>query len=88
MTTKRVSPLISTLTAGILSITLYWYCAAQEPAAVTLVSRTAPSVKASDAPRPAATLGHSSFMSPHASPIVAQGNRVFVVNTPADTVDV
>ena len=88
MPTKTFSPLISALTAGMLSITLYWYCSAQEPTAATLVSRTAPSVKASDAPRPAATLGHSAFMSPHASPIATQGNRVFVVNTPADTVDV
>ena len=35
-----------------------------------------------------AAQGHSSFMSPHASPIVVRGGRVFVVNTPADTVDV
>ena len=32
--------------------------------------------------------GHSSFMSPHATPIVVSDGRVFVVNTPADTVDV
>ncbi|MEE3373451.1 MAG: hypothetical protein VX346_29205 [Planctomycetota bacterium] len=31
---------------------------------------------------------HSSFMSPHATPIVVSEGRVFVVNTPADTVDV
>ncbi|HAA69507.1 MAG TPA: hypothetical protein DCE55_10225, partial [Planctomycetaceae bacterium] len=31
---------------------------------------------------------HSSFMSPHAAPIVVSSGRVFVVNTPADTVDV
>ena len=31
---------------------------------------------------------HSSFMSPHAAPIVVSEGRVFVVNTPADTVDV
>ena len=35
-----------------------------------------------------AAQGHSSFMSPHASPIVVSGGRLFVVNTPADTVDV
>ena len=88
MTTKSFTPLVSTLTAAMLSITLYWYCSAQEPSAITLASRAAPSVKPSDTPRPAATLGHSAFMSPHASPIATQGNRVFVVNTPADTVDV
>ena len=32
-------------------------------------------------------IGHPSFMSPHASPIVVHGEQVFVVNTPADTVD-
>ena len=35
-----------------------------------------------------ATIGHPTFMSPHASPIVVSGGSVFVVNTPADTVDV
>ena len=44
-------------------------------------------------PRPPATetataAGHSSFMSPHASPIALAGGLVFVTNTPADTVDV
>ena len=43
--------------------------------------------------RPSATetttaAGHSSFMSPHASPIALAGGQVFVTNTPADTVDV
>ena len=33
-------------------------------------------------------VGHPTFMSPHASPIVVNGNYVFVVNTPSDTVDV
>lgn len=33
-------------------------------------------------------VGHPSFLSPHAKPIVAQGQYVFVANTPADTVDV
>ncbi len=32
--------------------------------------------------------GHPAFMSPHASPIINSGGLVFVVNTPADTVDV
>jgi len=34
------------------------------------------------------TVGHPSFMSPHASPIAISAGRVFVVNTPSDTVDV
>ncbi len=33
-------------------------------------------------------VGHPTFMSPHAAPIAVSGGRVFVANTPADTVDV
>jgi YVTN family beta-propeller protein len=33
-------------------------------------------------------VGHPTFLSPHASPILKHGGQVFVVNTPADTVDV
>ena len=40
------------------------------------------------APQPPAVVGHPSFMSPHASPIAVSGGLVFVVNTPAATVDV
>jgi YVTN family beta-propeller protein len=32
--------------------------------------------------------GHPGFLSPHSSPIAVSGGRVFVVNTPADTVDI
>ena len=39
-------------------------------------------------PQPPAAIGHPGFLSPHASPIAASGGYVFVVNTPADTVDV
>ena len=39
-------------------------------------------------PGAAAKIGHPSFMSPHASPIALHRNFVFVVNTPADTLDV
>ena len=42
----------------------------------------------SNTPRPPAKVGHPSFLSPHASPIAVHGERVFVVNTPSDTVDV
>ena len=34
------------------------------------------------------TIGHPTFVSPHASPIAVNGAYIFVVNTPADTVDV
>ncbi len=40
------------------------------------------------APQASATVGHPTFMSPQASPIVVSGGRVFVANTPAATVDV
>ena len=33
-------------------------------------------------------VGHPTFVSPHANPIAIIGDRVFVVNTPADTLDV
>ena len=33
-------------------------------------------------------VGHPTFMSPHSVPIAVSGGRVFVANTPADTVDV
>ena len=33
-------------------------------------------------------VGHPTFVSPHASPIAQRDDHVFVVNTPADTVDV
>ena len=33
-------------------------------------------------------VGHPTFVSPHARPIAIQNNRIFVVNTPSDTVDV
>ena len=34
------------------------------------------------------SVGHPTFVSPHASPIAIHDGRVFVVNTPSDTVDV
>ena len=37
---------------------------------------------------PPGEVGHPTFMSPHAAPIAVSGGRVFVANTPADTVDV
>lgn len=39
-------------------------------------------------PRQPFAVGHPAFMSPHSSPIAISGGRVFVVNTPSDTVDV
>ena len=45
-------------------------------------------VAASNNNRQPAGVGYPSLMSPHATPIASIGKRVFVVNTPADTVDV
>lgn len=70
------------------STTLLWYCSAQEPSTPVLVASRAPDVKRDAIPKPPQPVKHSSFMSPHARPIVIQGNHVFVTNTPADTVDV
>lgn len=36
----------------------------------------------------ARSVGHPTFVSPHANPIAIHGGHVFVVNTPADTVEV
>lgn len=46
------------------------------------------SLFAADSNRPPKKVGHPSMESPHASPIVVHGNFVYVVNTPAGTVDV
>lgn len=34
------------------------------------------------------SVGHPTFLSPHSNPIASDGTRVFVANTPADSVDV
>ncbi len=55
----------------------------------TGITNAAPtSVTRSEKPRKPLKVGHPTFASPHASPIAVSGNDVFVVNTPADTVDV
>jgi len=40
------------------------------------------------APARPGKVGHPSFLSPHSKPVVINGGHVFVVNTPADSVDV
>ena len=62
-------------------------------AAAAGIGLTAAGVMPVDKPAPGAAVhrsavGHSMFMSPHASPIAFSSGRVFVVNTPSDTVDV
>lgn len=57
-----------------------------------LMQSSAKPIKASDleasTPKPPAKIGYPSLMSPHSSPIALNENRLFVVNTPSDTVDV
>ncbi|MEE2967293.1 MAG: hypothetical protein VX646_05385, partial [Verrucomicrobiota bacterium] len=57
-----------------------------------LMQSSAKPIKASDpeasTPKPAAKIGYPSLMSPHSSPIALHENRLFVANTPSDTVDV
>jgi len=42
----------------------------------------------SSQPKPPAKIGNPSFLSPHFRPITLHRDHLFVVNTPADTVDV
>ena len=52
------------------------------------VSAAPSSSRKGDSPRRPLRVGHPTFSSPHASPIAVHDGNVFVVNTPADTVDV
>ena len=52
------------------------------------VSAAPSSNRNGDSPHKPLRVGHPTFASPHASPIAVHNGRVFVVNTPADTVDV
>ena len=68
--------------------------AAKSPAAKTPDAKS-PAAKTPDAKRDTHTnsqhitdVGHPTLMSPHASPIALHGEFVFVVNTPADTVEI
>ena len=65
-------------------------CSMVVPGGTELGVSAAPSSdgKRGDSPRRPLRVGHPTFASPHASPIAVQGGDVFVVNTPADTVDV
>ena len=57
-----------------------------------LMQSSAKPIKASNlkasSPKPPAKIGYPSLMSPHSSPIALHQNRLFVANTPSDTVDV
>lgn len=66
-------------------IALLGYCFAQGRSEA---QRAARGGRQSGSPRRPVRVGHPTFSSPHASPIAVSGGDVFVVNTPADTVDV
>ena len=51
----------------------------------TLVARAGEELESHSMPD---GVGHPAFLSPHAGPIAVRDGRVFVVNTPADTLDV
>ena len=53
-----------------------------------LPAREDSSRTSANTPPPSAKIGHPSFLSPHFKPIVLHREHLFVVNTPADTVDV
>jgi len=57
-------------------------------AAVVNQPVTTSDVLSKSAPPAPVEVGHPTFVSPHVSPIAISGRDVFVVNTPADTVDV
>ncbi|MEE2808876.1 MAG: ankyrin repeat domain-containing protein [Verrucomicrobiota bacterium] len=58
-----------------------------------LMQSTAKTIKESsnlkaNTPKPPSKIGYPSLMSPHSSPIALHENRLFIANTPSDTVDV
>jgi YVTN family beta-propeller protein len=66
----------------ILGLAIGWLAEGSTPTTATKLK------EGSGRPEAPSKIGNPSFLSPHASPIAVLGNRVFVVNTPADTVDV
>ena len=64
------------------------FAVAEGPREPSEASQGAAKPTASPAQRPALEVGHPTFVSPHFAPIAVHRDRVFVVNTPADTVDV
>lgn len=80
--------ILLTLSSIAVVATLLLLPAGQQRAGVAIGS----DANATNAGKPEPTefhaVGHPTFVSPHANPIAISGDRVFVVNTPADTVDV
>ena len=53
-----------------------------------LMQSTAKPIKESNTPEPPAKIGYPSLMSPHSSPMTLHEDRLFVANTPSDTIDI
>ncbi|MBT7918479.1 MAG: YncE family protein, partial [Planctomycetaceae bacterium] len=77
---------LTAITTSLLLLTAL--TASLETAENETASRKSPAIKTSNSPLPPTPISHSSYMSPHASPIALSNGLVFVVNTPDDTVDV
>ncbi|MFP6750565.1 MAG: hypothetical protein VB855_02725, partial [Pirellulaceae bacterium] len=86
--TLRPPRCFQVIAALTLTTALFWCYSGQGQAEPEAPLRSSSRVARGHAPQPPAAIGHSSFMSPHARPIVTSGGHVFVVNTPSDTVDV
>ncbi len=85
MKTKRI------LTVALVCTLLLCYSFAQDreqPVPAASVGEPSITRTVTETPQKPVTVGHPSFMSPHASPIAISDGKVFVVNTPSDTVDV
>ena len=78
------------LTVAMLSLSALLLTTVLVPNATNSGVTAAPGARATGnaKPRKPLTVGHPTFSSPHASPITVHGEDVFVVNTPADTLDV
>ena len=53
-----------------------------------LMQSNAKPIKESNTPEPPAKIGYPSLMSPHSSPMTLHEDRLFVANTPSDTIDI
>ena len=67
--------------------TLLFSCSIRKPSEQIARKQTTP-ITTNNPLEPPTAVGHPTFMSPHASPIALNADHIFVVNTPADTVDV
>jgi YVTN family beta-propeller protein len=84
VTNCRLTCLVATLLCGAI------LCPLVVPGGSETGASAAPSSgkKRGEFPREWLRAGHPTFASPHSSPIAISGDDVFVVNTPADTLDV